>query len=71
MDRSLLKFIDIVKKEFENSADINISISQKAYMKNNFEFYGIKTPNRRAIQKRLFSKDLLPKKADAKEKHYG
>jgi 3-methyladenine DNA glycosylase AlkD len=33
-------------------------------MRNQFEFYGVKTPVRRGIQRELFKKDVLPPKHD-------
>ena len=35
-----------------------------AYMKNHFEFYGIKAPIRREIQKPFLVKEYLPPKKD-------
>ena len=57
-------FINILETEFEKNANIEIAFGQKAYMKNQFEFYGIKTPTRREIQKPFLIKKYLPPKKD-------
>ncbi|GBD91473.1 DNA alkylation repair enzyme [bacterium BMS3Abin04] len=58
------KFIKILESEFSKNANTEIAIEQKAYMKNHFEFYGIKTQIRREIQKPFFIKEYLPPKKD-------
>ena len=58
------EFIKILEIEFEKNANPEIAIGQKAYMKNNFDFYGIKTPDRRKIQKPFLVKKYLPPKKD-------
>lgn len=55
-------FINILETEFWKNANPEIAIGQKAYMKNQFEFYGIKTPVRRKIQKPFLIKEYLPPK---------
>jgi 3-methyladenine DNA glycosylase AlkD len=57
-------FINTLEIEFEKHANPENAIGQKAYMKNLFEFYGIKTPERRKIQKPFFVKEYLPPKKD-------
>ena len=57
-------FINILETEFENNSNPEIALGQKAYMKNQFEFYGIKTPTRRKIQKPFLIKEYLPPKND-------
>ena len=58
------EFIKILEIEFEKNANPEIAIGQKAYMKNNFDFYGIKTPDRRKIQNPFLVKKYLPPKKD-------
>ena len=58
------EFIKILEIEFEKNANPEIAIGQKAYMKNNFDFYGIKTPDRRKIQKPFLVKKYLSPKKD-------
>ncbi len=57
-------FIKMLETEFEKNADAEIVTGQKAYMKNRFEFYGIKTPLRRKIQQPFLKKEFLPPKKD-------
>jgi 3-methyladenine DNA glycosylase AlkD len=58
-------FIKKIELEFIKHADPEIAAEQKAYMKNRFEFYGIKTPVRREIQKPFLQKQSLPPKNKA------
>ncbi len=57
-------FINKLRSEFEKNANAGIAAGQKAYMKNQFEFYGIKTPLRRKNQKFFLTKENLPPKSD-------
>jgi 3-methyladenine DNA glycosylase AlkD len=52
---------------FKENQDSTIAAGQKAYMKDNFEFYGIKTELRRELQKPFLAKEYLPSKSDATE----
>ncbi len=56
------EFIKELEAEFVKNTDSKNAIGQKAYMKNHFEFYGLKTPIRREVQKPFFIKEYLPKK---------
>ena len=58
------EFINILETEFEKNANPEIALGQKTYMKNKFEFYGIKTPVRRKIQKPFLVKEYLPPKKE-------
>lgn len=51
-------------REFKKASSREVAHGQKAYMKNQFEFYGIKTPQRRSIQKHIFIKNTLPSKSE-------
>lgn len=53
-------FITVLEKEFQKNANAEIAAGQKAYMKDQFEFYGIKTPIRRKIQHPFLDKQYLP-----------
>lgn len=55
-------FIKTLELEFAQHANPKIGLEQKAYMRNQFEFYGIKATERREIQKPFFIKEFLPKK---------
>jgi len=56
------EFIQRVENQFYQKRDATIAQGQKAYMRNQFEFYGIKTPVRRVLQRQLFQKERLPPK---------
>jgi len=58
----MVAFIDTLKIEFEKQINAKVASEQKAYMRNQFEFYGLKTTERRAIQKSFFIKQHLPNK---------
>lgn len=61
------QFIKTLESEFSKNSDRKSAIAQSAYMKNKFEFYGIRTQVRRKIQKPFLDKDHLPTKKEAKE----
>ncbi|RFC54132.1 DNA alkylation repair protein [Brumimicrobium aurantiacum] len=50
---------------FENERNAEIAKQQSAYMKNRFEYFGLKTPFRRDLQKPFLLKENLPTKAEA------
>jgi len=58
-------FIDALQNEFKASANSALAMKQKAYLRNQFEFYGLKTTERRDIQKPFLNKNFLPKKSDS------
>ena len=60
-------YINALETEFKKNADPKIAQAQKAYMRNQFEYYGIKTPLRREIQKPFLVKAYLPPKAELEE----
>jgi 3-methyladenine DNA glycosylase AlkD len=55
-------FINTLEFELTQNANPKIAFEQKAYMRNQFEFYGIKSMERREIQKPFFVKEFLPNK---------
>lgn len=57
-------FIQTLQTEFEENANAKIALEQKAYMRNQFDYYGIKTPKRREITKPFLDKKYLPKKTE-------
>lgn len=59
------EYIQELRKLFIENANEEIAAGQKAYMKNLFEFYGLKTPVRRELSKPFLSKDYLPPKDEA------
>ncbi len=61
------EFVQTLELEFKRNSNAIIAAGQKAYMRNQFEFYGIKTPLRREIQKPFLAKSYLPPKTDLEE----
>ena len=59
------EYINTLEKEFQKAGDPTIAQQQSAYLKNQFSFYGMKTPVRRALQKPFLAKAYLPPKDDA------
>lgn len=57
-------FINTLELEFAQHANRKIALEQKAYMRNQFEFHGIKSTERREIQKPFFIKEFLPEKEE-------
>lgn len=57
-------FINTLELELAQNANPKIALEQKAYMRNQFEFYGIKSTERREIQKPFLVKEFLPKKVE-------
>lgn len=56
------EYIKSLENEFANSANSLVAMHQKAYMRDQFDYYGLKTPIRREIQKPfLITSYLLPK----------
>ncbi|WP_041632769.1 DNA alkylation repair protein [Maribacter sp. HTCC2170] len=58
------EYIQTLELELKRNSNAKIAEEQKAYMRNQFEFYGIKTPVRREIQKPFLAKDFLPPKSE-------
>lgn len=48
--------LEDLKKSFLDNQDEEFASWQKAYMLNKFDFIGLRTPTRRVIQKKIFSK---------------
>lgn len=57
-------YLNTLIKEFESQSNSERASGQKAYMKNQFEFLGIKAPDRQHIQKPFLIKAYLPPKTE-------
>lgn len=57
-------FINTLIIEFEKHINTKVASEQKAYMRNQFEYYGLKAAERREIQKPFFIKQYLPNKSE-------
>ena len=58
------EYIKALETQFESHSNAIIAEGQKAYMRHQFEFYGIKAPLRREIQKPFLKKEFLPPKSE-------
>lgn len=58
------EFIPLLTSEFKNQENPKIALEQKAYMRNKFEFFGLKAPVRREIQKPFLAKEYVPNKSE-------
>ena len=57
-------FIQALEKEFKRQGNPSIATEQKAYMRDQFEFFGIKATDRRQVQKPFLVKEHLPPKEE-------
>ncbi|MFX0556364.1 DNA alkylation repair protein [Maribacter sp. CXY002] len=57
-------YIQTLEHEFKCNSNAKIAAGQKAYMRDQFEFFGIKTPKRRTLQKPLLANEYLPPKSE-------
>ncbi len=57
-------YVANIKKVFEQNSDPENARGQEAYMRNQFEFYGIPAPKRKEIQKQFLTKTALPPKPE-------
>lgn len=55
-------FIKTLELEFVRNTNLEIAAQQKAYMKGQFDFYGMKAPVRRELTKPFLLKSYLPPK---------
>ncbi len=58
-------YIKTLQQVFQENAQPAIAKEQKAYLRNQFDFYGLKTPVRRELQRPFLLKSTLPSKEDA------
>ena len=57
-------FVKLIEAEFKKHADPLNALGQKAYMRNQFEYFGIKSPIRKEIQRPFLRKEALPSKQE-------
>lgn len=60
-------FIGVLAGEFREHGNAKIALEQKAYMRNQFEYFGLKAQQRRVVQKPFLLKRNLPKKEKVSE----
>ena len=61
------EFINSLEREFSNHANSRVAKAQNAYLRNQFDFYGLITSKRRNIQKPLFQEYNLSLTLDLKK----
>lgn len=59
------EYIENLTEAYELQRNDQIAQQQKAYLKGKFEFFGLKTPIRREVQKPFLQKEFLPNKVEA------
>ncbi|MCK0131023.1 DNA alkylation repair protein [Flavobacteriaceae bacterium F08102] len=57
-------FLNTLETTFRSEANAQIAEGQKAYMRNQFEYLGLKTNDRRRLQKPFLEKTFLPDKKE-------
>ncbi len=57
-------YIDTLEIELKKKENSKVALKQKEYVRNQFEFYGLKTIERRETQKPFFIKEFLPNKIE-------
>lgn len=62
--KEMTEFIETLESEFIKNSNAKIALEQNAYLRNQFEFYGLSATKRREIQKPFFIKEYLPEKRD-------
>jgi|TARA_R110002096_G_scaffold238513_4_gene429954 3-methyladenine DNA glycosylase AlkD len=62
-----LEYIAVLEQEFCRNANSKLALQQRAYLRNQFQFFGISTQQRRAIQRPFLLKDMLPPKSELHE----
>ncbi len=60
----MIEFINTLENEFKAKANPNIARQQKAYMKDKFDYFGLKSPVRKQIQIPFLVKKYLPPKSE-------
>lgn len=60
-------FVSILEDELKAKSNSSIALKQKAYMRDQFEYFGIKTTERREIQKPFLVKAFLPEKENLEQ----
>lgn len=55
-----MDYIQELEKSFSSEANDSVAAGQKAYMKNKFEYWGLKSPVRKELQKPFLLKAYLP-----------
>lgn len=60
-----MAFIELLEIEFQRHTNYQRSIGQKAYMRNQFDFFGLDAATRRKVQQPFLLSKFLPSKSEA------
>ena len=60
-------YLNTLQTEFQINGNPEYAVKQKAYMRNQFEFYGLNSTERRVITKPFLMKEYLPDKSELKD----
>ena len=67
LSNDTLEYIAVLEQEFMRNSNSDLALQQKAYLRNQFQFFGISTQQRRAIQCPFLHKTMLPPKTEYHE----
>jgi 3-methyladenine DNA glycosylase AlkD len=67
LSNETLEYIAVLDQEFSRNANSELALQQRAYLRNQFHFFGISTQQRRAIQRPFLLKAMLPPKSELHE----
>ncbi|EPR65302.1 DNA alkylation repair protein [Cyclobacterium qasimii] len=67
LSNETLEYISVLEQEFSRYANKELALQQGAYLRNQFQFFGISTQHRRAIQSPFLHKAMLPPKTELHE----
>ena len=58
------KWITNLEQEFQSNTNAMVALEQSAYLRHQFEFFGLKAPQRKILLKPFFSKEQRPAKIE-------
>ncbi|GAB3017518.1 DNA alkylation repair protein [Cyclobacterium sediminis] len=67
LSNETLEYLAVLEQEFSRNANSKLALQQRAYLRNQFQFFGISTQQRRAIQRPFLLKAMLPPKSELHE----
>jgi len=67
LSNDTLEYIAVLEQEFMRNSNSDLALQQKAYLRNQFQFFGIFTQQKRAIQGPFLHKKMLSPKTELHE----
>ncbi|WP_339903456.1 DNA alkylation repair protein [uncultured Cyclobacterium sp.] len=67
LSNETFEYIAVLEQEFSRNANSKLALQQRAYLRNQFQFFGISTRQRRAVQRPFLIKAMLPPKSELHE----